>query len=84
MRNLTPIFYPIAKQLRDVLARRIKAGEGELDMSAWMGRAAMEYIGQCGMGYKFDSLEDGKPNRYLEASKGVGYVRFFPDFCTWS
>ena len=75
MRDLTPIFYPIAKQLREVLARKLEAGEDELDMTAWMGRAAMEYIGQGGMGHTFNSLEEGEANRYLEASNSLGYGR---------
>ena len=75
MRDLTPIFYPITKRLREILVRKVQSGEDELDMAAWMGRAAMEYIGQGGMGHTFNSLEEGKENRYLEASNSLGYER---------
>lgn len=72
MRELAPIFYPIAHQLRDILAKKVCSGDEELDMSMWMGRAAMEYIGQGGMGYSFDSLDESKTNRYHEAAEKLG------------
>lgn len=72
MRELAPIFYPIAHQLRDVLAKKVYSGEEELDMSMWMGRAAMEYIGQGGMGYSFDALDESKTNSYHEATEKFG------------
>lgn len=72
MRELAPIFYPIAHQLRDILAKKVCSGDEELDMSMWMGRAAMEYIGQGGLGYSFDSLDESKTNRYHEAAEKLG------------
>lgn len=76
MRDLAPVFYQIAHQLRDVLAKKVRSGEEELDMCIWMGRAAMEYIGQGGMGYSFDSLDETKTNKYHEAAKSFGWVFF--------
>lgn len=72
MRDLVPTFYPIAYQLRELLVKKVNAGEDELDMTMWMGRTAMEYIGQGGMGYSFDSMDETKTNRYHEASKNFG------------
>ena len=46
-----------------------------MDMCRWMSRAAMEYIGQGGMGYTFDSLDESAKNRYLDAANGF---RYFP------
>lgn len=69
MRGLVPIFYPIAHQLRDILAKKVTEGEEEIDMSSWMSRAALEYIGQGGMGYRFDSLDLSSTNKYHDAVK---------------
>ena len=69
MRGLAPIFYPIAHQLREVLACKVEQGEDELDINSWMSHAALEYIGQGGMGYSFDALDEAKPNRYHDAAK---------------
>ena len=35
----------------------------------WFSRAALEYIGQGGMGYSFDSLDANKKNVYGDAIK---------------
>lgn len=69
MRGLVPIFYPIAHQLREILAKKVAEGDEEIDMSTWMSRAALEYIGQGGMGYRFDSLDQSKTNRYHDTMK---------------
>lgn len=69
MRDLAPIFYPIAHQLRDLLTLRVKESDEEIDMSTWMSRAALEYIGQGGMGYEFDALDQNKTNKYHDAVK---------------
>lgn len=69
MRDLAPIFFPIAHQLRDLLTLRVKESDEEIDMSTWMSRAALEYIGQGGMGYEFDALDQKKTNKYHDAVK---------------
>ena len=69
MRDLAPIFYPIAHQLCDVLEQQIKENDEDVDMSTWMSRAALEYIGQGGMGYQFDALDMAKTNKYHDAVK---------------
>ena len=38
-------------------------------MSTWMSRAALEYIGQGGMGYQFDALDTAKTNKYHDAER---------------
>ena len=69
MRDLVPIFYPIAHQLCDVLEEQMREKNEDVDMSTWMSRAALEYIGQGGMGYQFDALDVAKTNRYHDAVK---------------
>lgn len=40
-----------------------------------MSRAALELIGQGGLGYSFDPLtSDAVPHPYVRAIKGLGYV----------
>lgn len=59
-------------QLKDGIARQVKKSESvELDMLRWMGRAALELIGQGGMGYSFDNLVEDTRNEYAEAVKHV-------------
>ena len=43
-------------QLRDAVAYNTKAGPQEVDMLEWMSRAALEIIGQGGLGCSIDSL----------------------------
>ena len=60
-----PSFAPLIRstQLRDALEMRVSDIPQELDMSAWMGRTALELIGQGGHGYSFDKLvSDSKDN----------------------
>lgn len=43
-------------------------------MMKWLSRAALEYIGQGGLGYSFDSLDESKTNDYSEAIKMLMFV----------
>lgn len=56
-------------KLRDVLVRMTKGCSAEVDMMDWMTRAALEIIGQGGLGYSFDSLNDKIENSYGNAAK---------------
>lgn len=38
----------------------------------WISRAALEYIGQAGLGYSFDALDEKKVNTFSEAVKMLG------------
>ena len=40
-----------------------------MDMLTWMGRTALELIGQAGLGYSFDPLVADKPDDYATAIK---------------
>ena len=59
MRNLVPVFYPIAHELRRVIMQQVHVlggGEAkdeqfvELNVMKYLSRAALEYIGQGGIG----------------------------------
>lgn len=47
----------------------------KIDLLHWMSRAALELIGQGGLGYSFDPLtEEVVPHPYIKAIKGLGCV----------
>lgn len=56
-------------QLKRVLVKKVETGPQEIDILHWMTRTALELIGQSGMGYSFDSLEDD--NDYHPYSRSV-------------
>ncbi|KZT70364.1 cytochrome P450 [Daedalea quercina L-15889] len=69
MKVMLPTFYDIVGRLRDALEMRVKNGARELDMANWMGRTALELIGQGGLGYSFDKLVDDKTDPFAESLK---------------
>ncbi|KAL4249739.1 Cytochrome P450 superfamily protein [Abortiporus biennis] len=69
MRHMTPVFYAIAHKLRDAIALQVEGTAKDLDMLRWIGRTALELIGQGGLGYSFDSLTEDKPNAFGDALK---------------
>ena len=57
-------------QLCDVLANEVRNANGkDINVMMWMSRAALEYIGQGGLGYSFDALDAKKTNKYSESTK---------------
>lgn len=57
-------------QLRNAIEKRVSGAPAEIDMLNWMGRTALELIGQAGLGYSFDPLKDDvTPDVYAEAIK---------------
>ncbi|KAL4249729.1 Cytochrome P450 superfamily protein [Abortiporus biennis] len=69
MRQMTPMFYRVAHKLSDAVAVQVKDSQRDLDMLRWVGRAALEFIGQGGLGYSFDPLVEDKPNPFGDAMK---------------
>ncbi|TFK18274.1 cytochrome P450 [Coprinopsis marcescibilis] len=61
LRGMVPIFNEIGSKLCDSLRKEIGAGKTEIDVLAWMGRTALELIGQSGWGTSFDNLEPDVP-----------------------
>ena len=51
----------------------------EVDILAWMGRTALELIGQGGFGRSFDPLTTTAPNAYADAVKQLVCVPLFHD-----
>ncbi|KAI3607142.1 cytochrome p 450 [Moniliophthora roreri] len=58
MKEQVPIFYEVAHKVQNSLIKQVKDGPKEVDMSSWMSRTALELIGQAGLGYSFDDLEE--------------------------
>ncbi|KAM5542771.1 hypothetical protein V8D89_003732 [Ganoderma adspersum] len=75
MRGLSPIFYSVAGKLRTAIERQVKDGPKDVDVLAWMGRTALELVGQGMMGYSFDPLTEDVHNDFAEAVKS-----FVPSF----
>lgn len=46
-------------------------------MMEWMSRVALELIGQGGLGYKFNALDEDVKNVYGEAARGFMYASHF-------
>lgn len=54
-------------QLSDIMKAKSCDGPQEMDIMEWMGRVALELIGQGGLGYSFNALEGTIKNDYAEA-----------------
>ncbi len=53
---------------------RLSDGPTESDLATWTGRAALEIMGQAGLGCSFDPLVSDKPDEYVTALKSFTYV----------
>ncbi|KAF5316745.1 hypothetical protein D9619_006488 [Psilocybe cf. subviscida] len=63
MRDMVPIFYDVTRKV---------------DLASFMTRAALELIGQAGIGYSFDTLEEDEPTHpYCKAAVGL-MPSFYP------
>ncbi|KAG7087217.1 hypothetical protein E1B28_013198 [Marasmius oreades] len=71
MRHLTPVFHKVTSELLNLLLPAVEQGPREIDMNDWLGRLALDAIGQAGFGYNFNALSDTSP--YSKAVK-----EFFP------
>ena len=60
-------------QLEIAIASRVKDGPKEIDVLGWMGRTALEHIGQGGLGYSFDPLTEDKADEFAESLKSFLY-----------
>ncbi|CUA67703.1 hypothetical protein RSOLAG22IIIB_13540 [Rhizoctonia solani] len=69
MKSLTPIFDKIAQLMKHSIIKEIGNMPGkEVDMLQWCGAAALELIGQAGLGHTFGVLE-GVDSEYSRAVK---------------
>lgn len=85
MRYMTPIFYRVSHkvrfcppkwniisiqyQLRDGIAKQVVDDTHGIDILNWMTRAALELVGQGGLGWSFDTLEKPEVNTLSEYIK---------------
>ncbi|KAJ3847743.1 cytochrome P450 [Lentinula lateritia] len=72
IREMIPVFFEVAHTLESALKNRLQAGPStqEVEILAWMGRTALELIGQAGLGYSFDPLTDeDSAHPYSQISK---------------
>ncbi|KAI9439892.1 cytochrome P450 [Lactarius indigo] len=68
MRYMTPIFHSVTKQLCENIWLIVSNGPEEIDVANWMGKLALELIGQAGLGYSFGALE-GREDEFCRALK---------------
>ncbi|KAH9846398.1 cytochrome P450 [Lenzites betulinus] len=73
LREMTPIFAQIIHKLEDAISVRVKDGPQQIDMLNWMGRTALELIGQGGLGHSFDPLTEDIADEFTDSVKA-----FFP------
>ncbi|KAI0826700.1 cytochrome P450 [Trametes gibbosa] len=73
LREMAPIFTHIIHKLEDAISARVKDGPQEIDMLNWMGRTALELIGQGGLGHSFDPLTEDVADDFTDSVKA-----FFP------
>ncbi|KAI0781533.1 cytochrome P450 [Trametes elegans] len=69
LREMTPIFNSIIHKLQDAISARVVDGTQEIDVLGWMGRAALELVGQGGLGHSFDPLIEDKADEFAENVK---------------
>ncbi|KAI0262732.1 cytochrome P450 [Gloeopeniophorella convolvens] len=68
MRHMIPTFHNVTRQLHGILKPMVEDGPQEVDIVEWMGRLALELIGQAGLGYNFGTL-DGRNDEFCKAVK---------------
>ncbi|KAI0669375.1 cytochrome P450 [Trametes maxima] len=73
LRNMTHIFYEITRKLVVAIEARIGEESAVIDINGWMARAALELLGQAGLGYSFDSFVEDSTDEFGESVK-----MFFP------
>ncbi|KAI0823770.1 cytochrome P450 [Trametes gibbosa] len=77
MRRMIPIFNDVSRKLQKGIEDRVVGHNGpvELDMLNWMGRTALELIGQSGLGYSFDPLVADSADEFCTAIKSLQPVQ---------
>ncbi|KAH9941249.1 cytochrome P450 [Epithele typhae] len=82
LRSTLPIMYSVTYRFRDAMLARIKGDHWtEIDMLGWLGRTALELVGQAGLGRSLDSLEGDHASAYGEAVKGL--IPALSHFALW-
>ncbi|KAI0628826.1 cytochrome P450 [Trametes polyzona] len=69
LREMTPIFTRIIHKLESGIAKQVEDGSREVDLLSWMGRTALELIGQGGLGHSFDPLTKDVADEFADSVK---------------
>ena len=64
--------------MRRAITAQVDGASGEVDILGWLGRAALELVGQGGFGYSFDPLERDMDDGYGHALKQLQSVAILP------
>jgi len=75
LRKLTPILYAVAYQLRDVVKFQIHLQGESVNMLNPLAQAALELIGQAGLGHTFGALQ-GQSDTYVKAAEEIMWVAY--------
>ncbi|THH09705.1 hypothetical protein EW145_g1826 [Phellinidium pouzarii] len=70
IKELTPVFFQKALQLRDIWKSEVEAGQGSktIEVLSWLSRTTLDIIGLAGFDYKFDALNvNQEPNELNKA-----------------
>ncbi|KAI0739059.1 cytochrome P450 [Daedaleopsis nitida] len=77
LKEITPIFSQVTTHLIDALASLVTADSGtEVEIVGWMGRTALELIGQAGLGCSIDPLTNAAPDPLASAAKEFSTLAF--------
>ncbi|KZP14943.1 cytochrome P450 [Athelia psychrophila] len=76
LQEMVPIFHHVSHKLREAILSRVTTGPQEIDMLHWLGRTALEFVGQSGLGYSFDHLDDRPPHPYSLSIKNLAPTLF--------
>jgi cytochrome P450 len=70
IRALMPVFYMSGYQLRDAIRNEIHDKPKTVNIMHWLARAALEIMGQAGLGRDLGALE-GRFETYVKAAKDI-------------
>ncbi|KAI0656926.1 cytochrome P450 [Cubamyces menziesii] len=80
LRELTPVFYEVTERLIQAISQRVQDTPRDIDLLDWMGRTALEIVGQAGMGHSFDPLvSDDASDPFTKAAKEYLPLSFTPE-----
>ncbi|KAA1468089.1 cytochrome P450 [Dentipellis sp. KUC8613] len=71
MRYMIPIFQTVCSQLRDQLVEKVKNGPKEVEVVHWMTATALELVGQAGLGYSFECVNETSGNEFASTVKNL-------------
>ncbi|PIL26606.1 cytochrome P450 [Ganoderma sinense ZZ0214-1] len=74
LRGLDPVFYSVTRNLVNAISLCAGDDTQDVDILQWMSRAALELIGQTGLGHSFDPLTQDVSNAYSDAVKNFAPV----------